>query len=199
MTGLACQMGQHVGARDLRDRPGADAREGVPHKAVPPGPDLLGVLPAALLLLDDAAGGFGKRGNALDTPLVGQRVAALTGELAVGDGLLAGLGERDEGDRAEPEFRAPAADDEALDPASRAGRLDVEVESVAVDVVSGRCTADEGGGEGVVGMASPALGSAGRRGGIRLCIHPCIICRKWADSARPPDRFRPPILVINHY
>ena len=107
----------------LRCGPGADAREGVALKAVPPRPDLLGVLPAALLLLDDAAGGFGKRGNALDTPLVGQRVAALAGELAVGDGLLAGLGERDESDRAESEFAAPAADDEALGPASRAGRL----------------------------------------------------------------------------
>ena len=167
---------QHVGARDLRDRPGADAREGVALKAVPPGPDLLGILPAALLLLDHGGGGLGESGYALKAALVGERVSALTGELAVGDGLLAGLGERDEGDRAEPEFRAPAADDEALDPASRAGRLDVEVEAVAVDVVSGRCGAEEGGGEGVVGMASPALGSGGFGGGLCLCNHHCIIC-----------------------
>ena len=67
----------------------------------------------------------------------------------------------DEGDGAEAKFAAPAADDEALDPAAGAGRLDVEVEAVAVDVVPRRGGADEGGGERLVGMAASALGFAG--------------------------------------
>ena len=58
-------------------------------------------------------------------------VAADAGELAVGEGLLAGLGERDERDGAESELAAASADDEALDPASGSGGLNEEV--------TGRC------------------------------------------------------------
>ena len=75
-------------------------------------------------------------------------------------------------------------DDEALDPAASPGRLDVEVEAVAVDVVPRRGGADEGGGEGVVGMAAAALGSAGRLDLSRLCNHPCIIYGMMRDSVR---------------
>ena len=60
--------------------------------------------------------------------LVGERVDSLAGDLAVGNGRLAGLGERDEWDCAEAEFAPPAADDEPLDAASAAGRLDEEVD-----------------------------------------------------------------------
>jgi len=67
-------------------------------------------------------------------PAVRQRVAARAGERALGEGLLAGLGERDEMDAAESEFVLPAADDKALDPASGPGTLDVEVEAIAVGV-----------------------------------------------------------------
>ena len=110
----------------------------------------------------------------MDAALVGEWVSTLAGELAVGDGLLAGLGERDGGDGAESKFGTPGPDDEALDPAACASRLDIEVQAVAVDVVPRRCGSDEGGGEGVVGMASPALGSAAW-GGFYLCKYPCII------------------------
>ncbi len=63
---------------------------------------------------------------------------------------------------------------------TRAGRL-------AVDVVPRRGGADEGGGEGVVGMAASALGSAGRLGRSSLCNHPCIIYGMMRDSVRYPE------------
>ena len=74
-------------------------------------------------------------------------------------GLLAGLGERDERGSAESEFAASSAEDEPLDPASSAGRLDEQVQAVAVGVASWRGGTDEGGRERLVGMASSALGS----------------------------------------
>ena len=123
---------------------------------VPPAP------PAAALLLEDTSGGFGEGGHALDAAFLGKGVAAGPGQHAVGEGLLAGLGERDERGGAESEFAAPAADDEPLDPAPGPGGLDEQVQAVAVCVPSGRRGADEGGREGLVGMASPALGSASR-------------------------------------
>ena len=108
--------------------------------------------------LEHALGGFGERRNALDAAFLCEGVAARAGQHPVGEGLLAGLGERDEGGGAETEFAAPAADDEPLDPASGSGRLDEQVQPVAVRVASGRCGTDEGGREGLVGMAAPALG-----------------------------------------
>ena len=64
-------------------------------------------------------------------------IAAGPGQHAVGEGLLAGLGERDEGGGAESEFAPPAADDEPLDPAPGPGRLDEQVQAVAVSVGPG--------------------------------------------------------------
>ena len=117
--------------------------------------------PSALLLLDDAPGRFGKGGNALDAPPLGQRVPAGPGQLAVGEGQLAGFGERDEPDGAESEFAPSSADDEPLDPASRALGLDVEEQAVPVGVASRRRGTDEGGREGLFGMAASV--KAGRR------------------------------------
>ncbi len=190
---------EHGGAGHLRDRPPADARERVAFQAASPRLRLLRGLPASPLLVDHRGRGLGEGGQPLDAALVGQRVAARAGELAVGHGLLAGLGERDEGDTAEAEFAAPAADDEALDPAAGAGRLHVKVEAVAVDVVTRRGGADEGGRERLVGMAASALGSTACRGGFCLCIHPRVIYEIVMDSAKPPDRALPPTLVINDY
>ena len=56
--------------------------------------------------------------------LLGERVAALAGQLAIGPGLFASLGERDERDAAEPELAPPTADDQALNPAPCSARLD---------------------------------------------------------------------------
>ena len=78
-----------------------------------------------------------------------------------------------------------------LDPAAGAGRLHVKVQAVAVDVVTRRGGADEGGRERLVGMAASALGSTACRGGLCLCIHPRIIYEIVMDSARLPDRLAP--------
>jgi len=103
--------------------------------------------PAAALLFEDAPGGLGESGDALGAALLREGVAAGAGQLAVGEGQLAGLGERDEPGGAEAEFAASAADDEPLDPTSLAGGLDEQVQAVAVGVASGRCGTDEGGRE----------------------------------------------------
>ena len=97
-----------------------------------PGLRLAGAAPPALLLLDHAPGGVGEGGHARGAAALGQWVAARAGELAVGKGLLAGLGERDERDGAESELAAAAADNEALDPASGFGGLSEEIQAVAV-------------------------------------------------------------------
>ena len=95
--------------------------------------------PAALLLLDHACSRGGEGRHLLRTALVDQRVTASPGELAVGARLLALLGERDQGDTAEAEFAAAAADEGPLDPASRPGGLDEKVQAVAVTMpVAGR-------------------------------------------------------------
>ena len=82
-------------------------------------------------------------------------IAARAGELAVGERLLAGLGERDQFDAAESELALVAPDDEALNPASGSGLPDVEVESVPVAVSSGRSGAHGGGREPLVGDGGP--------------------------------------------
>ena len=120
--------------------------------AVPPVLRVPLAAPAAALLFEHAPGGLGEGGNALSAALLGEGVAAGPRQLAVGEGLLAGFGERDERGGAETEFAAPAADDEPLDPASGAGRLDEQVQPVAVSVPSWRGGTDEGGRERLVGM-----------------------------------------------
>ena len=101
----------------------------------------------------------------------------LAGQLAVGPRLLPCLGERDQGDAAEPEFSTPSANDEALDPAAGSGGLDVEVQPVAVGVSAGRSGADEGGRQGVVGMAALGLGLPWLRGRVSSSTHPHIMLR----------------------
>ena len=66
---------------------------------------------------------------------------------AVGEGQLAGLGERDERYGAGSEFSAVFADDEPLDLASGPGRLAVQVQSVAVGVPSWPRRVDHGCGD----------------------------------------------------
>ena len=160
---------QHAGAADLGDGPGTDAGEHVAFQVVAPVGRLPGAAPAGPLLLDHGVGGLGERGLALEAALVGERVAAVACELAVGAGLLAGLGERGEVDAAESEFVLPAANDEALDPASGPGALDVEVESVPVSVPADGRGADEGGGESVVRVS--ALGAWSWGGWLRRVSH----------------------------
>ena len=140
---------QHVGASDLRDRHLPDAREGVPLEGQDPLAAVRPISPAGLLLFYHTRGGFGEARYALPTTLLGKRVAALAGQLAVGQRLFPGLGEGDQRDAAEPELAAPTPDDQALNPASGSARLDEEVEPVAVRVSSRRGSAHEGGRQGL--------------------------------------------------
>ena len=100
---------QHVGASDLRPRYLPDAREGVPLEGQDPLAAVRPTSPAGLFLLHHTRGGFGEARHALRTTLLGKRVAALAGQLTVGQRLFPGLGERDQRDPAEPELAAPAA------------------------------------------------------------------------------------------
>ena len=202
VAALACQIGeriQHVGRVDLRDGPAADAREDVPLHAPDPVLRVPPATPAAVLLFEYALGGFGERRHSLYAAFLGEGIAARTGQHAVGESLLAGLGERDERGGAESEFAAPTADDEPLDPASDPPRLDEQVQAVAVRVASGRCGTDEGGREGLVGVASSALGSAGRGNGFGYNIQSPITCGIGLDSATCPDRTSPRRRIINYY
>ena len=148
---------QHVGRVDLGDGPAVDAREHVPLHAPPPVLRVPPAAPAPALLFEHALGGLGEGRNALGAAVLGERIAAGAGQLAVSKGELAGLGEGDEPGGAEPEFTAASADDEPLDPASGSGGLDEQVQAVAVGVPAWRCGTDEGSREGLVGMASRRL------------------------------------------
>ena len=109
---------KHVGARDLGDRHLADAREGEPPQAGQPLAGVIPTAPAGLLLFQHKRSRFGKGRNALGAALLGERVSAFTGQLAVGEGLLPGLGQGNEGEGAESELTAASTDDEALNPAT---------------------------------------------------------------------------------
>ena len=148
---------QYVGGRHLGDGPLADAREDVVLEAPPPVAGVARVAPALPQLVPDPFGDGGEQRYALGASAVGERVSAVGGEFAVGEGFLAGLGERDEPDAAESDVAPPAADRDALDPAAGAGGLDDEVESVPVTVSSDRCAADERGRQALVGMLSTGL------------------------------------------
>ena len=79
---------------------------------------------------------------------------------------MAGFGQRDEGEAAKAERAALAVDDEPLHPVAGAGRLDVQVESVAVTVSAGLGdAAAEGGREGVAGMWAAGFGLSRALGG----------------------------------
>ena len=114
-------------------------------------------------------GGFGEASVRPDlATLLGKRVAALAGQLTVGQRLFPGLGEGDQRDAAEPELAAPTPDEQALNPASGSARLDEEVQTVAVRVSSRRGSAHEGGRQGLVWMA--ALGLGFPRAGVALFV-----------------------------
>ena len=181
---------QHVGARDLRHRDIPDAREGVDLQGAEPVPRVRGAPPPGPLLLDHPLGGLGEGGDAHQPPLLRERIAARSGELAVGERLFAGLGQRDQFNAAESEFALAPPDDEPLDPTPRSRLLDVEVESVPVAVPTGRSGAHEGSREPLVGMAALGLASTAFRGRNIHIIHPLIVAgmerdckgRSWTDT-----------------
>ena len=71
--------------------------------------------------------------------------------------LLARLGQRHELRAAEADIVAPAVDHDPLDPAPRARRLHVEIQTLAVAVSSGAGGAHETGRQPLVGMAASGL------------------------------------------
>ena len=85
-----------------------------------------------------------QRRDAFGAALLGKRVPTLAGERAVGERLLPGFGQGNEGNAAESELTAAASDEEALNPAAGSAGLDEEVQSVAIGVSARRSGADEG-------------------------------------------------------
>ncbi len=174
---------QHIVGRHLGDRPLADAGENIVLEAAPPVAGVARVAPALAQLVPDPLGGRGEQRYALGAAAVGERVSAVAGELAVDEGLVAGLGERDEPDAAESDVAPPAADRDALDPAAGAGGLDDEVESVTVAVPSDRRVADERGRESLVRVLPAGLGVPLSGGALRAIVHTLIISRLGRDFA----------------
>ena len=94
------QNPDHVGARHLRDRRLADARKGVARQARHPVVGMPRIAPTGPFLFHDALGSFGKGRLVPGAASLCERITALAGQLAIGARLLAGLGERDQGDAA---------------------------------------------------------------------------------------------------
>ena len=87
---------QNVGAGHLRHQSPSDPREGVGFQAADPGALVSGVAPSGLFLFQHARRSGGKGRRDLGAALLGQWVAALAGDLAVGQRLGARLGEWDQ-------------------------------------------------------------------------------------------------------
>ena len=107
----------------------------------------------------------------LGVALLGQRISARPCLLAVGERHVARLDQRHQRVAAEPEHPGPAPNDQPLHPPPRSGRVDAQVQAVAVTVEAGRGGAHEHG--------TQAMGQAARRprGGIChrldhvICVH----------------------------
>ena len=97
--------------------------EGVARQAREPIAAVLGIGAAGLQLGPDPFGGLGEGGaQVLGTAFLGERVLAGAGEPAVGEGLGAGLLERDDWEAADAEFAA--ADGDSLNPAAASRRAE---------------------------------------------------------------------------
>ena len=108
--------GQHVGRghRGHGQRP--DARERIGAQTARPVLRVLGNAPAGALLLQHHGGGLLDRGHALAVALLGQRVSARPGSLAVRERHVARLGQGHQRVAAEPEHPGPAPNDQPLHP-----------------------------------------------------------------------------------
>ena len=119
--------------------------------------------PAAALPFNDALDGLDEARNAVGAALLGERIAAGAGQLAVGERQLAGLGERDEPCGARPEVRDGARGCRVAGPGFGFRWLDEQVQAVAVGMPAGRRGSDEGGRVRPVGGA-PAFGTPACQG-----------------------------------
>ena len=90
--------------------------------------------PAGALLLQHHGGGLLDRGHVRGVALLGQRISARPRLLAVGERHVARLGQRHQRVAAEPEHPGPAPNDQPLHPPPCPGRVDAQVQAVAVTV-----------------------------------------------------------------
>ena len=176
---FTCQIGrediEHLGARHVGDRPRADPGKGVALQTLPPALRVPAVHASRHASVPARAGR--RRQMSASSPRGAFRRAGRRprGQAAVGPRLLARLGQRDQRHAAEPQVASAAVDHEPLDPASGAGRLDVEIESLAIAVSSGRGGAHEAGGQPFVWMASSGLRLATRSWRRFRAMHTPII------------------------
>ena len=149
MAGLVCQMGerdrQHFGAGNLRDRLATDAREDMAFKAVLPPGDLSGLFQPDRFCSITPPRRTRRRSVCLPCGACRPKGHHQRGRACGWRGPSHGPRRANQQRATESELATPAADDEALDPAAGAGGLNVQIESVAVDVVPRRRSADEGG------------------------------------------------------
>ena len=83
-------------------------------------------------------GGLGERRHLPMLPVtVGDGITACSGDPPQPRGFVAGFGQTDERDRPEADVSPPALDDRPQDPATGAGFVDDEVQTVAVGVPTG--------------------------------------------------------------
>ena len=120
-------------------------------------------------------------GTAAIPSSLGERVAARARELAVGQRLLAGLGQRNQRHAAQSELAIAAPDHEPLNPAPRSRRLHVEVQAIAVAMSAGRGRAHEGGRQRLVGMAASSRST--------MCLS-IPTCRGYRPNRRRSGRLR---------
>ena len=141
--------GQHVGRGHVRDGQVPDVRMHVPTKQPNQARRVLGAAPAGSVKREHLGGGFLECWDVLRAPSRGERVTARPRDLAVGEGRLAGFGERDERVAAEPEHSGPPAHDQPLHPAPRPRGVDAQIQPVPVAVEAGGRVAHELGAQSV--------------------------------------------------
>ena len=129
--------------RHLIDTHVAEPRKHVPVEAAAPVPLSALTVPRVAPVSDDGHRDLTQSRDRRPGPS-GERVAARTRDLAVLERGRTSFSQRDKRVRPEADITAPAADDKALHPAARAGRVDDEVEAVAVAITArASLTADE--------------------------------------------------------
>ena len=100
-------------------------------------------------------GGLGKRRYLPTLPVpTGDRITAGSRDPPQPRGVLAGLGQADEGDRPEADVAPPTGDHRPQDPPPRARLVDDEVQAVAVGVPAGPVPSHRDGRQALMRMAA---------------------------------------------
>ena len=162
---------QHVGRGHVGHGHHPDARERIGAQTARPVPLVPRVPPAEALLLQHRGGSLLDRGHVLGLALLGQGIPARPRLLAVGERHVARLGQRHQRVAAEPEHPGPAPNDQPLHPSPRPGRVDAQVQAVAVTVEAGRGGAHEHGAQAMrQAPRRPRRGICHRLNHV-MCIH----------------------------